>query len=137
MAGYKIKSGDTLSQIAKRNNMTIKQIMAMNPGIKDANKIRVGQTLKMPAKAFSGDSSMDESAPKEKKVNPYAGISKSEMSRMARDTAANKVKNAVKKATKKKTRNSSSSNDMSPAYPSKGGKMSSYYSSGGKVFTGR
>lgn len=119
MAGYKIKSGDTLSQIAKRNNMTIKQIMAMNPGIKDANKIRVGQNLKMPAKGISGDSSMDESAPMNKKVNPYAGISKKEMSRMDKDTKANQAKN--RREAKRKAMQ----------------KMSKYYSSGGKVFTGR
>lgn len=51
---YKVKSGDTLSQIAKRMGTTIKALMAANPNIKDANKIRVGQTIKLPTKETKG-----------------------------------------------------------------------------------
>jgi len=51
---YKVKSGDTLSQIAKRMGTTIKALMAANPNIKDANKIRVGQTIKTPTKETKG-----------------------------------------------------------------------------------
>ena len=53
---YKVKSGDTLSQIAKRMGTTIKALMAANPNIKDANKIRVGQTIKTPTKTIPGKS---------------------------------------------------------------------------------
>ena len=44
----KVKSGDTLSQIAKSKGVTLKSLMAANPGIKNANEIRVGQSIKMP-----------------------------------------------------------------------------------------
>ena len=47
----KVKRGDTLSQIAKAKGTTIKAIMAANPSIKNANMIRVGQTIKIPADA--------------------------------------------------------------------------------------
>jgi LysM repeat protein len=42
---YKIRRGDTLSGIAKRLGTTVKKLMAMNPQIKDANKIRAGATI--------------------------------------------------------------------------------------------
>ena len=45
---YKIKSGDTLSAIAKKRGTTVAKIMAANPSIKDKNKIFAGRTLKMP-----------------------------------------------------------------------------------------
>jgi len=35
---YKIKSGDTLSQIAKSRGTTVKKLMEMNPSIKNANQ---------------------------------------------------------------------------------------------------
>ena len=62
---YKIKSGDTLSQIAKSKGTTLKALMAANPSIKNANRIRVGQSIKIP----SGD----------KSSNPYKGMTRSEM----------------------------------------------------------
>ena len=40
MPQYKIKSGDTLSQIAKKKGFTLKQLMAANPNITDANKMK-------------------------------------------------------------------------------------------------
>lgn len=45
---YTIKSGDTLSAIAKKYNTTIKKIMAANSYITDANKIYAGKKLKIP-----------------------------------------------------------------------------------------
>ena len=45
---YKDKSGDTLSQIAKAKGVTLQSLLAANPNIKNANKIRVGQSIKMP-----------------------------------------------------------------------------------------
>ena len=44
---YSVKSGDTLSQIAKKEGTTLKALLAANPNIKDANKIRVGQKIKL------------------------------------------------------------------------------------------
>ena len=62
---YKIKSGDTLSQIAKAKGITLKSLMAANPGIKNANRIRVGQSIKIPSS--------------DKSSNPYKGMTRSEM----------------------------------------------------------
>ena len=47
----KVKSGDTLSQIAKSRGMTVKALLDANPGIKNANMIRVGQSIKIPGAA--------------------------------------------------------------------------------------
>lgn len=41
----KIKSGDTLSAIARRNNTTVSALMKLNPKITDKDKIRAGDTI--------------------------------------------------------------------------------------------
>ena len=46
---YKIKSGDTLSAIAKKNGTTVAALAKYN-GISDPNKIYAGHTLKIPTK---------------------------------------------------------------------------------------
>lgn len=45
-SSYKVKYGDTLSKIARRAGMTVKEIAALN-NIEDPNKIIAGQTLKL------------------------------------------------------------------------------------------
>lgn len=45
---YKIKSGDTLSEIAQDHKTTMKKIMELNPKITNANKINAGDTIKLP-----------------------------------------------------------------------------------------
>jgi LysM repeat protein len=45
---YQIKPGDNLSSIAKRNNVSVAELMAANPNIKDPNKIQSGATLTIP-----------------------------------------------------------------------------------------
>ncbi len=44
---YVVKSGDTLSKIAAANNMTLKDLLAKNPQIRDANKIAAGKTINL------------------------------------------------------------------------------------------
>lgn len=66
---YKIKSGDTLSQIAKKAGTTLKALLAANPGIKDPNKIRVGQKIKL-------------SSPVENRKSVYQDMTKKEMADM-------------------------------------------------------
>ncbi|MGF9891475.1 LysM peptidoglycan-binding domain-containing protein [Priestia megaterium] len=44
---HTVKVGDTLSSIAKANNKTVDFLLALNPEISNANKIRVGQSLKV------------------------------------------------------------------------------------------
>ena len=46
---YEVQSGQTLSEIARAFNCTVKEIMAAS-GIQDAAKIRVGQKIYIPAK---------------------------------------------------------------------------------------
>ena len=48
MASYKIKSGDTLSDIAQSNNTTVADIQAANPSIKNPDLIYAGQTITIP-----------------------------------------------------------------------------------------
>ena len=42
---YTIKQGDTLLNIAKKNNLQLPQILKLNPSIQDPNKIQVGQQI--------------------------------------------------------------------------------------------
>lgn len=42
---YTIKQGDTLLNIAKKNNLQLPQILKLNPSIQDPNKIQVGQHI--------------------------------------------------------------------------------------------
>ena len=44
---YKIRNGDSLSEIAKRYNTTLNELAAFN-GIRNANRIRVGQVIHIP-----------------------------------------------------------------------------------------
>jgi murein DD-endopeptidase MepM/ murein hydrolase activator NlpD len=75
MANYKVKSGDTVSQIAKRMGVRIQDIVAANPNLADVNKIRIGQSLNIPA-------------PKKGKnigsQGPYGRTSQTEMNMMNR-----------------------------------------------------
>lgn len=73
MAGYKVKSGDTLSQIAKKNGMSLKALLGANPSIKNANKIRVGQSIKIPS---------TDTMPGSKTKNPYKDIKPAQMADM-------------------------------------------------------
>lgn len=54
MIAYKVKSGDTLSKIAKEYNVTVADIKSANPTlIKDVNVIRVGWIIMIPEKVES------------------------------------------------------------------------------------
>jgi len=69
-----VKKGMTLSQIAKDNNTSIQALLTANPGIKNANQIRIGQKIKMPkAKSVPGNT---------KTKNPYARMSQTQMNMM-------------------------------------------------------
>ena len=85
----KVKSGDTLSQIAKSKGVTLKALMAANPSIRNANQIRVGQSIKIPT---GGRSS-----------SPYKGMTRSSMKALADDTAANRARLKGAKPSKART----------------------------------
>ena len=44
---YMVKAGDTFSAIAARNHMSLAELKARNPQVKDLHKIRVGQKLNL------------------------------------------------------------------------------------------
>lgn len=67
---YTVQSGDSLSLIAKRFNVSARDIMDMN-GLKSANKIRAGQTLKLP-----GYVDLSAVKPVVKKHKPTAPVAK-------------------------------------------------------------
>jgi LysM repeat protein len=69
---YTIKSGDTLSAIAKRMGVRLSEIKEANPQIKDLNKIRPGQKIKVPKASIKGTGK-----------SIYEGMSKSEMKKLA------------------------------------------------------
>lgn len=46
---YKVQPGDTLSQLAQDNDVSVKDLMTANPDITDPNKIAAGQDIKIPA----------------------------------------------------------------------------------------
>jgi len=73
MASYKIKSGDTVSQIAKRMGVRVQDIVSANPNLKDVNKIRVGQSLKIPAAKIGKNKGSQ---------GPYGRVSQTEMNMM-------------------------------------------------------
>ena len=49
MAETKIERGQTLSSIAKKYGLSVQQLLAANPNIKDPNKISAGMKLNLPS----------------------------------------------------------------------------------------
>jgi hypothetical protein len=47
---YKVKKGDTMTGIAAKYGITLKALMKLNPRIKDASKIHIGQSIIVPKK---------------------------------------------------------------------------------------
>ena len=74
---YKVKKGDTLSQIAKKKGVTLQALLTANPNIKNANQIRVGKSIKMPkAGTTTGNT---------KSKNPYSRMSQTMMNLLRSD----------------------------------------------------
>src|SRR5437016_1912522 len=63
---YTIKAGDNLSKIAKRNGVSLSQLLKANPKISNPNKIRVGQVINLP----NGAPSTNNTKPLPSKVVP-------------------------------------------------------------------
>ena len=84
MPQYKIKSGDTLSQIAKSKGFTLKQLKSANPKITDMNKIKAGATLQLPYSA-TGLMSRKKDVGTSRR-GPYSGMTKTQMSKLAGKT---------------------------------------------------
>ncbi len=45
---YKVKAGDNLSKVAKRNGISLAQLLKANPQITNPDKIKVGQLINLP-----------------------------------------------------------------------------------------
>jgi LysM repeat protein len=91
----KVKSGDTLSQIAKSKGVTLKALLKANPGIKNANMIKVGQNIKVPT--GQGKSI----GPAGRSSNPYKGLTKNQMAALGqkKDNAFGSAKQRQRAAT--------------------------------------
>lgn len=48
-----LKTGENLTRLARRNGVTVKEILAINPEITDANKVKGGQKIRIPLPADS------------------------------------------------------------------------------------
>lgn len=101
----KVKSGDTLSQIAKSKGITLKSLLAANPNIKNANMIRVGQSIRIPG-AEAGKAS--------KSSNPYKGMTKTQMNMM---DVKNKDRGKQEAATRSLITQSKMGTGMTPSKP--------------------
>ena len=77
---YIVQSGDYLSKISKRFNVTIASIKKLNPSIKENNVVRVGQRIKLPGKVDVGEQKEPAKAAAPRAVKkayaPYAGATK-------------------------------------------------------------
>jgi len=77
---YKVKSGDSLSKIAKRMGVSLKSLLTANPKFKeDPNLIKVGQNVAVPEAKIKGTG-----------ISIYKGVSKSTMAKMAKKTKKRK-----------------------------------------------
>lgn len=65
---YVVKAGDTLSKIAKRNGITLAQLLKLNPSITNPNKIKVGDKINIP------DTSTENTKPLPTNVVPTTSV---------------------------------------------------------------
>lgn len=72
---YKVKFGDTLSQIAKDNNTTVEELARIN-GIQNPNLIHVGDEIKLPGESSQGSQTNAQSGPGNTLMkSPVKGVS--------------------------------------------------------------
>lgn len=98
--GYVVESGDTLSEIAQREGMTISEIAKLN-NIKDINKIYVGQSLRFDAGTDSDISKKAKMVEKAEPVEVVEQIKKPETE--AKTTGKSKTVEALKKNKRKQS----------------------------------
>jgi hypothetical protein len=60
---YVIKQKDTLSKVAKQFGITIEELLAANPDIKNPDKISIGQQIVIPLPSGDGTAPSDSAAP--------------------------------------------------------------------------
>jgi peptidoglycan endopeptidase LytE len=59
---YTIRKGETLLRIAKAHGLTLEELLAANPAIKDANRISEGQQIILPVPSEGPPDEVDGSA---------------------------------------------------------------------------
>ena len=108
----KVSSGNTLSGIARSKGITLKALLAANPNISDPNKIRVGQSIKIPETG---------------KGSVYKGMTKEEMAKIAMNRGGTTA------MMKKKTKYMAKGGMKKTKYMAKGGatKKTKMYARGG------
>ena len=89
---YTIKKGDTISELAKIYGTTVGRLLKANPSIKDANSIRVGQTIKVNPLSRKNDEGI------------YSGTPKSVFKKPSTSKENTKISNEKKPAKKKRDR---------------------------------
>ncbi len=60
---YVVKTGDTLTSIARKYGLTVDDLLAANPQIKDPNKIKVGDQITIPTPGSSPAATASSAAP--------------------------------------------------------------------------
>ena len=50
MITYSIRSGDTLSRVARQHSVMVRDILKHNPQIVNANKLHIGQVIQIPVR---------------------------------------------------------------------------------------
>ncbi|MFJ7755517.1 LysM peptidoglycan-binding domain-containing protein [Peribacillus muralis] len=58
---YVVKLGDSLSTIAKRNNLSLSALLKLNPTISNSDRIYIGQTIRVSGQAIPTDSNASKS----------------------------------------------------------------------------
>jgi murein DD-endopeptidase MepM/ murein hydrolase activator NlpD len=113
MSSYTIKSGDSLSKIAKKYGISIGKIMAANDKIKSADHIKAGQTITLPEQGI-----IDRAARYinyRKTDNPYDGYKKTtkkSTSTLTNPSDGGKAKLQAEKKSKKIVGNPGKGNEM-------------------------
>ncbi|MDE6052031.1 MAG: LysM peptidoglycan-binding domain-containing protein, partial [Paramuribaculum sp.] len=70
---YKVKSGDTLEKIARRNGTTVEAIQKANGMSKGTTRIGIGKDLKIPAPSKSSSSKSSSKSSKSSKSKKKSG----------------------------------------------------------------
>ena len=82
---YKVKAGDNLSKIAKRNGISLAQLLQANPQIKNPDRISVGQLINLP------DTSTETTQPLPSNVVPAIQPTPKPTTKTTTDTPASSV----------------------------------------------
>ena len=92
---YKIKKGDTLSQLAKIYGTTVGRLLKANPSIKDANSIRVGQSIKVNPLSRKKDEGIYSGTPKSVLSPKKSSTSNKNTEKSNEETPANKKRDRL------------------------------------------